>query len=176
MWPESESKYVFHIRLESMKDGLLELHMAIPSLQMETSVTASLKNSNGLILQLETALNMPETTSAQKAILRYGNEVPFVMQLFSIGCHWVLNNIVDDLQIITRLNLRWNQMQTLRSRNFSPIWRVIAASCRRVLMICLTRKSPRLIWSFDTLFLKGWRWVYQCRCFIYITSTSLFLS
>ncbi|XP_057200382.1 apolipoprotein B-100 [Triplophysa rosa] len=60
-------------RMESMKDGLLELQMTIPAIQMETSLTASLKNTNGLILQLETALNMPETTSVQKAILRYDN-------------------------------------------------------------------------------------------------------
>ncbi|XP_056122383.1 apolipoprotein B-100 [Rhinichthys klamathensis goyatoka] len=64
---------VGHARLESMRDGLIELQLAVPALQVDTSATATLKNNNGLILQLETALNMPETTSVQKAILRYDN-------------------------------------------------------------------------------------------------------
>uniref|UniRef100_A0A8C1G4P6 Apolipoprotein B-100-like n=1 Tax=Cyprinus carpio TaxID=7962 RepID=A0A8C1G4P6_CYPCA len=64
---------VGHARLESMRDGLIELKLAVPALQMDTSATATLKNNNGLILQLETAFNMPETTSVQKAILRYDN-------------------------------------------------------------------------------------------------------
>lgn len=66
--------FVFLRRLESMRDGLIELQLAVPALQMDTSATATLKNNNGLVLQLETAFNMPETTSVQKAILRYGNE------------------------------------------------------------------------------------------------------
>ncbi|XP_052000861.1 apolipoprotein B-100 [Xyrauchen texanus] len=60
-------------RLESMKDGLFELQLAVPAIHLDTSATASLKSTNGLILQLETAFHMPETTSVQKAILRYDN-------------------------------------------------------------------------------------------------------
>ncbi len=61
-----------------MRDGLIELRLVVPALQMDTSATATLKHNNGLILQLETAFNMPETTSVQKAILRYGNEAHIV--------------------------------------------------------------------------------------------------
>ncbi|XP_050990114.1 apolipoprotein B-100 [Labeo rohita] len=64
---------VGHARLEAMTDGLIELKLAVPALQMESSATATLKHNNGLILQLETAFSMPETTSVQKAILRYDN-------------------------------------------------------------------------------------------------------
>ncbi|XP_065144413.2 apolipoprotein B-100 [Paramisgurnus dabryanus] len=72
---------VGHARLESMKDGLLEIHMTVPALQMDTSATATLKNTNGLVLQLETAFNMPEITSVQKAILRYDdNKVELEMK------------------------------------------------------------------------------------------------
>lgn len=79
-----------------MKDGLLELQMTIPAFQMETSLKSSLKNTNGFILQLETALNMPETTSVQKAILRYGNKTLIVNAVLeSFNPHWVLNNFVD---------------------------------------------------------------------------------
>ncbi|XP_067311333.1 apolipoprotein B-100 isoform X2 [Pseudorasbora parva] len=64
---------VGHARLESMRDGLIELQLAVPALKIDTSATATLKNNNGLVLQLETAFIMPETTSVQKAILRYDN-------------------------------------------------------------------------------------------------------
>ncbi|KAK3537618.1 hypothetical protein QTP70_017011 [Hemibagrus guttatus] len=58
-------------RLESMKDGMLELEMAAPALQLDASASASLKKVNGLVLQLETAFKVPEASSLQKAILRY---------------------------------------------------------------------------------------------------------
>ncbi|XP_026789738.3 apolipoprotein B-100 [Pangasianodon hypophthalmus] len=58
-------------RLESMEDGMLELGMAVPALQLDASATASLKKVNGLVLQFETAFNVPEASSRQKASLRY---------------------------------------------------------------------------------------------------------
>lgn len=59
-------------RLEAMEDGMLELEMAVPALQLDFSATASIKKVNGLVLQLETAFNIPEASSLQKSILRYG--------------------------------------------------------------------------------------------------------
>ncbi|KAI5616809.1 apolipoprotein B-100, partial [Silurus asotus] len=58
-------------RMESMEDGMVMLKMAVPALQLDASTTASLKKTNGLVLQLETAFNIPETSSLQKTILRY---------------------------------------------------------------------------------------------------------
>ncbi|KAM9466083.1 apolipoprotein B-100 [Clarias gariepinus] len=58
-------------RLESMSDGMLELEMSVPALQLDASATASLKKLNGLVLQLETAFNVPQASTLQKAILRY---------------------------------------------------------------------------------------------------------
>ncbi|XP_036449677.1 apolipoprotein B-100 [Colossoma macropomum] len=62
---------VGRVRLESMEDGELQLQVAVPPLQMDASATARLKNADGLVLQLETAFNCPETSSLQKAVLRY---------------------------------------------------------------------------------------------------------
>lgn len=64
--------FVSMSRLESMKDGMLELEMAVPALKLDASASASLKKVNGLVLQLETAFNVLEASSLQKAILRYG--------------------------------------------------------------------------------------------------------
>ncbi|XP_076833977.1 apolipoprotein B-100 [Brachyhypopomus gauderio] len=69
-------------RLESVDDGVLEIEMAVPALQIDASATASLKNTKGLVLKLETAFNMPETSSLQKAILRY-DENKFELEMKS---------------------------------------------------------------------------------------------
>ncbi|KAK2843259.1 hypothetical protein Q7C36_011474 [Tachysurus vachellii] len=58
-------------RLESMKDAMVELEMAVPALQLDASASASLKKVNGLVLQIETAFKVSEASSMQKAILRY---------------------------------------------------------------------------------------------------------
>lgn len=76
-------------RLESMEDGMLELEMAVPALQLDASATASLKKVNGFVLQLETAFNVPEASSLQKAILRYGNNIPYGLSIYNVrieGC------------------------------------------------------------------------------------------
>uniref|UniRef100_A0A8B9KIY2 Apolipoprotein Ba n=1 Tax=Astyanax mexicanus TaxID=7994 RepID=A0A8B9KIY2_ASTMX len=58
-------------RVESMDDVELELEMAAPALQMDASTTASLKNTNGLVLEMDTRLNCPDTFSKQEVVFRY---------------------------------------------------------------------------------------------------------
>uniref|UniRef100_A0A8B9KDJ3 Apolipoprotein Ba n=1 Tax=Astyanax mexicanus TaxID=7994 RepID=A0A8B9KDJ3_ASTMX len=55
----------------SMDDVELELEMAAPALQMDASTTASLKNTNGLVLEMDTRLNCPDTFSKQEVVFRY---------------------------------------------------------------------------------------------------------
>lgn len=72
-----------------MEDGMLELEMAVPALQLDASATGSLKKANGLVLQLETAFNFPEASSMQKAILRYGIIIPYGFCIYNMkieGC------------------------------------------------------------------------------------------
>uniref|UniRef100_A0A8L0DVA8 Apolipoprotein B n=1 Tax=Oncorhynchus mykiss TaxID=8022 RepID=A0A8L0DVA8_ONCMY len=59
-------------RLESMENGMLQVQMTIPALSSDASATATLKNTDGLVMQLETAVNIPETSSMQTVIVRYG--------------------------------------------------------------------------------------------------------
>lgn len=92
-----------------MRDGLIELQLAVPALQMDSSATASFKNNNGLVLQIETAFNMPETTSVQKAILRYGNEACLANEANIPGMKLSLSFSLFfsvTLQIKIRLNLK----------------------------------------------------------------------
>ncbi|XP_034531344.1 apolipoprotein B-100 [Notolabrus celidotus] len=58
-------------RLDMMKDAMLQLEMVLPSMQSDASITATLKKDEGMILDLETVMNLPETSSQQKATLRY---------------------------------------------------------------------------------------------------------
>lgn len=62
-----------------MKDAMLQLELVVPSLNSDASVTATLKNDEGIILDLETVINLPETSAQQKATLKYGNSQPTLM-------------------------------------------------------------------------------------------------
>ncbi|XP_041928257.1 apolipoprotein B-100 [Alosa sapidissima] len=62
---------VARARLESMKDALVQIEVDIPSLLSKATTTASLKKDNGLILQLESDIDIPKMSSLQTAIVRY---------------------------------------------------------------------------------------------------------
>lgn len=51
---------------------MLQVQMTIPALSSDASATATLKNTDGLVMQLETAVNIPGTSSVQTVIVRYG--------------------------------------------------------------------------------------------------------
>ena len=55
-----------------MKNAMLELQMAVPSLEADTAVTLTLKNDDAVVMAVEAALNLPETNSVQKVTLIYG--------------------------------------------------------------------------------------------------------
>uniref|UniRef100_A0A6Q2X0P1 Vitellogenin domain-containing protein n=1 Tax=Esox lucius TaxID=8010 RepID=A0A6Q2X0P1_ESOLU len=58
-------------RLESMKNGMLQIQISFPALSSDVSASATLKKSDGLVMQLETAVNIPVMSSVQKVIVRY---------------------------------------------------------------------------------------------------------
>lgn len=62
-----------------MKDAMLQLQMVIPSLKMDASVTATLKKDEVMLMDLETLINLPETSYQQKTSLKYGNHYPSLL-------------------------------------------------------------------------------------------------
>lgn len=60
-----------------MKSALLEIQMAVPSLKADASLTMTLKYENTMIMGVEAAFNLPETTSVQKVTLKYGKTVKY---------------------------------------------------------------------------------------------------
>ncbi|XP_051252201.1 apolipoprotein B-100 [Dicentrarchus labrax] len=61
-------------RLDMMKDAMLQLQMVIPSLKTDASVTATLKKDEDVVMDLETVINLSETSYQQKASLKYDND------------------------------------------------------------------------------------------------------
>ncbi|XP_044022340.1 apolipoprotein B-100 isoform X2 [Siniperca chuatsi] len=61
-------------RLDMMKDAMLQLQMVIPPLKTEASVTATLKKDEDVFMDIETAINLPDTSYQQKASLKYDDD------------------------------------------------------------------------------------------------------
>ncbi|XP_036405455.1 apolipoprotein B-100-like [Megalops cyprinoides] len=61
-------------KLEEMKDGLLQVQLSIPSLKTDATVTAMLKRAEDLTLELESSINIPETSYVEKVIFRYDED------------------------------------------------------------------------------------------------------
>uniref|UniRef100_UPI0037E9B8DE apolipoprotein B-100 n=1 Tax=Semicossyphus pulcher TaxID=241346 RepID=UPI0037E9B8DE len=61
-------------RLDMMKEAMLQLQVVVPSLKSDASVTATLRKDEDILLDLETAINLPETSSQQKATLKYDDD------------------------------------------------------------------------------------------------------
>ncbi|XP_070698840.1 apolipoprotein B-100 [Pempheris klunzingeri] len=61
-------------RLDMMKDAMLQLQMIIPAVKMDASITATLKKAEGVLMDLETVINLPETSHLQKATLKYDDD------------------------------------------------------------------------------------------------------
>lgn len=59
-----------------MKDAMLQLQMLIPSLKTNASFTAALNMKEDVLMDLETVINLPETSYQQKALLKYGTCQP----------------------------------------------------------------------------------------------------
>lgn len=56
-----------------MKDAMLQVQLLVPLLQTDAKVTANLNGADGFTLELESDLKIPELSSVQKVILKYGS-------------------------------------------------------------------------------------------------------
>ncbi|KAJ8269867.1 hypothetical protein GJAV_G00107700 [Gymnothorax javanicus] len=62
-------------KLEAMKDGMLQVQLSVPSLKTDATASVALKRAEDLTLELESVINIPETSSVQKVIVRYGADM-----------------------------------------------------------------------------------------------------
>ena len=63
---------MFSLRIEALKDAMLQVQLLVPSLKADATVTAHLNHNAELELELESDIKLPETTSVQKISLKYG--------------------------------------------------------------------------------------------------------
>uniref|UniRef100_A0A672I0G0 Apolipoprotein Ba n=1 Tax=Salarias fasciatus TaxID=181472 RepID=A0A672I0G0_SALFA len=61
-------------RLDKMRNAMLQLQMAIPSLNTDASITANLRKEDNMFMDIETVVQVPETSYQQKASLRYDDD------------------------------------------------------------------------------------------------------
>ncbi|XP_046905722.1 apolipoprotein B-100-like isoform X3 [Hypomesus transpacificus] len=61
-------------KLEAMTDGMLQVQLVVPSLQTDAAVTATLRNGEGLTLEIKSDLKLPETSSVQGVVFKYGED------------------------------------------------------------------------------------------------------
>ncbi|XP_067273720.1 apolipoprotein B-100-like [Pseudorasbora parva] len=70
-----EASLVALAKTDSMKDAMVQVQLLVPHFQTDAKVTAQLKNSEVLTVELESDLRLPEmTASFQKVILKYDGE------------------------------------------------------------------------------------------------------
>ncbi|TNN84970.1 Apolipoprotein B-100 [Liparis tanakae] len=67
---------VGNARFDKMKGSMLQLQMVIPSLKTDVAVTTTLKMDENVIMDLDTVINLPETSYQQKASLKYSYCLP----------------------------------------------------------------------------------------------------
>ncbi|KAG7510147.1 apolipoprotein B-100 [Solea senegalensis] len=88
---------VGRIRLDRMKDAMIQLQMAIPSLKTNASVTATLKKNEDVLMGVETVITLPEMSYQQKASLKYGDD-KFQMELKS-NLNSEIHKLIPDLEV-----------------------------------------------------------------------------
>ncbi|XP_005160686.1 apolipoprotein Bb, tandem duplicate 1 isoform X1 [Danio rerio] len=70
-----EASLIGLAKIGSMKDAMLQVQLLIPNFETDAKVTATLKNTDELKVELESDIKLPEMTSSiQKMILKYDAE------------------------------------------------------------------------------------------------------
>ncbi|XP_029903069.1 apolipoprotein B-100-like [Myripristis murdjan] len=61
-------------KVHAMTDGMLQVQLVVPSLKTDAAVTATVQNAEGLTLEIKSDVKLPETSSVQAVIFKYGKD------------------------------------------------------------------------------------------------------
>ncbi|KAG7239697.1 hypothetical protein INR49_028633 [Caranx melampygus] len=61
-------------KLQAMTDGMLQVQLLVPSLKTDAAITAKMSQTNGLTMEIKSDVKLPETSSVQAVIFKYGEE------------------------------------------------------------------------------------------------------
>lgn len=62
-------------RMQAMTDGMLMLQMVVPSLKSDAAIVATMSKTDGLTMEIKSDIKLPETTSIQAVVFKYGKFV-----------------------------------------------------------------------------------------------------
>lgn len=54
---------------------MLQMQLLVPSMKTDASITATLKNSEVLTLEIKSDVKLPETNSVQAVVFKYGMNI-----------------------------------------------------------------------------------------------------
>ncbi|XP_048831185.1 apolipoprotein B-100 [Brienomyrus brachyistius] len=83
-------------RLDMMKEAMVQFQVTVPALQTDATATATLKRSDGMTLQLETAVKIPETTSLQRMTFKLDENQMEVEMTSKMNSE--IQNLIPDLE------------------------------------------------------------------------------
>lgn len=58
-----------------MTDGMMQVQLLVPSLKTDAAITATMRNADVLTLEIKSDVKLPETSSIQAVIFKYGMSV-----------------------------------------------------------------------------------------------------
>ncbi|CAL8315646.1 unnamed protein product [Lota lota] len=61
-------------KLQDHTDGMLQMQLIVPSMKTDASITATLKNSEDLVLEIKSDVKLPATNSVQAVVFKYGKD------------------------------------------------------------------------------------------------------
>ena len=67
-----------YCRLQDQTDAMLQMQLIVPSMKTDASITATLKNSEDLVLEIKSDVKLPATNSVQAVVFKYGMIVNFL--------------------------------------------------------------------------------------------------
>ncbi|KAL7389148.1 hypothetical protein ABVT39_027149 [Epinephelus coioides] len=61
-------------KLQTMTDGMLQVQLLVPSFKTDASITATMRNTDGLTVEIKSDVKLPATSSVQAVTFKYGED------------------------------------------------------------------------------------------------------
>ncbi|XP_056150457.1 apolipoprotein B-100-like [Lampris incognitus] len=61
-------------KLQAMTDGMLQVQLVVPSLKTDAAITGTIRNTEGLTMEIKSDIKLLETSSIQAVIFKYGTD------------------------------------------------------------------------------------------------------
>ncbi|KAL0965051.1 hypothetical protein UPYG_G00276130 [Umbra pygmaea] len=88
-------------KIEAMKNAMLQFQLLVPSMEADATITANLKRSDELLLELESVVKLPETNSVQKISVKYDHSK--IVTEFKSDMNSAIKNILPQGEEMVRM-------------------------------------------------------------------------